>query len=377
MSTLSNDGIRMDMFADILTRAEDLAKAWLGDSVDLDEQRVLGHLIHQLVTQVDINNARIQDLYDRMSIANNSGVPLGNVLQLIGMEFQSAAKSTVTLTCVATEACTIPAGSTVRTAAKVKFLTLADLVFVGAGSQDVSAECEVEGPIEAGIGEINVIVTAIKGWASVTNAAAATPGRYLELDSEIKDRHTVAVSTSGERDLASIYEAVTAIAGVSACLPLETPGDDNPISVIVIGGDDDDVALAIDNNRTAGIGTAGTTSVDVYSAVTKQTETIRFTRGANVPVYADFTLQIVNPSLFPINGEDLIREGVIDIFSGWTLGDDVIHSQLPAAVYAVPGVIVKSLLLGTSSPPATSTDLAMGNTQRPTIAEGDIGISYV
>ena len=372
MSTRDSTGIRMDRYTDVLADMIALAEDWKGESISTDEKELLGHMLRQVSYQVDDNNEKIQEIYDAMSITNNSGIPLDNILELIDMARQSAMKSTATVTCTVSKATQIPAGSMVKTDANVYFETDEDLVFTGAGSDDVGVTCTENGPYNAAIGEIDNIVSSINGWTTVTNADAATPGRLRETDAELKIRHASAVSTSGDRDSSSIYEAVGNVDGVSA---VYVDDSSYPVAIYVIGGTDADVAAAIDGQLTIGIETTGTTSVDVYSTTTKQYKEINFTRATDLDIYID--LEITTTPLFPADGDDQIKDAIDDLFDGNNIGDDVIYLQLPAAVYEVAGCIISTLYSGTSPSPSGTSNISVGLTNRAVIDSANITITHV
>jgi hypothetical protein len=372
MSTYDSTGISMDRYVDILADLVALAKANWGESVSTDEEELLGHLFAQISYRIDTVNEKVQEIYDALGISNNSGVPLGNVLELIGMAFQSETPSTATVTCTVTKATTILAGSIVKTATNVYFTTDEALVFVGAGSDDVAVTCTVNGPNAAAIGEINTIVSSAPGWTTVTNAAAAVPGRLQESDAEIKVRHTAAVATSGERDSASITEAVGNVSGVSAVL---VDDDSYPVAIYVIGGTDALVAAAIDGQLTVGIETAGTTSVDVYSSTTKQDKTISFTRAVDLDIYIDLEIEVT--STFPSDGDTQIKTAIEALFDGIGIDDDVIYLKIPGAAFSVPGMNVSAAYVGTAPSPSGTSDISVSKTQRAVIDTANITITHV
>lgn len=376
MSTYDSTGLTVDRYQTILDNMIALAEAWKGESLSTDEQELLGHIFRQEALITAEANEIIQSVYDAISVSSATGAQLDNLLELLNLFRQAAAKSTATLTCTVTKAVTIPSGSLVKTAAEVYFATDADLVFTGAGSDTVTATCTLNGPYNAAAGEINTIVTAANGWTVVTNAAAAIPGRDREVDVEFKTRHASAAATYGERDAASIDEAVGAVSGVSSVKVAEDYTSSTPIYVYVIGGADADIASAIDGQRTIGIGTGGTTAVDVYSSVTKETETIRFTRGADVDAYVDMTLT-VNDALFPSDGDDQIKANIETIFDAYGLGDDIIYYALPGAIYQVPGVTINKLYLGLTADPKLISDVSIDNDERAVIDTANIGITHL
>lgn len=375
MSTYDATGLTVDRYRDILDSMIALAEAWKGESLSTDEKELLGHIFRQEALIVAEANEVIQSVYDAISVGNSTGAQLDNLLELVNLFRQSASPSTVTLTCTASKATTIPAGSLVKTDAGLTFATDSNLVFAGAGSDDVAATCTVNGPNNAAIGEVDTIVTSVNGWTAVTNAAAVIPGRDREIDAELKARHAAAVATSGERDAASIDEAVGAVTGVSGVKVIEDYTSATPIYVYVIGGADADVAAAIDSQRTIGIGTGGTTAVDVYSTVTRETETIRFTRASDRDIYISMTLTI-NSALFPADGDAQIKANLETLFEGQLIGDDVIYLELPGPILQVPGCVINTLTVGTSPSPAGTSDVAIDPDERATIDAADISITH-
>lgn len=365
-STYDATGVSMDRYSDILDRMIELAVEWKGTSLSTDEKELFGHLLRQISLEVDTSNEKIQEIYDALSISNNSGVPLDNILELINLPRQAAAKGTATVTFTASKATTVPSGSVVRTASKVYWTTDEDLIFSGAGSDSIGVTCTVEGVHNAAIGEIDTLVTSVAGITSVTNAAAAIPGRLRETDAELKLRHSTAMETSGERDEASIAEAIGNVDGVSAVLVYE-PSDAAEVWVYVIGGDADEVAAAMDPQVTIGIAPIlqGSESVDVYNTPLQKNRTMKFTYGSDVDVYIDLTIQVTG--LFPADGDYQITENIADLFDGNNLGDNVIYFQIPGAVYLVPGAIIQALTIGTSPSPSGTADLTMENSQRASL----------
>ena len=290
----------------------------------------------------------------------------------------------MTLTIYADKATTVPAGSRFSTEAGVIFATDEELVFTAAGSADVDATCTVTGPYEAAISEVNTVVTSIYGVASdgVDNAVAATPGRNRETATELKARHTIAMATSGEDDVSAIYLAVSQVSGVSALRVFENDTDSaigvipaRTIHVVTIGGDADEIAAAISNNKAATVATYGSQSVDVYNTTTGQTKTINYDIGSTVPIHINIEYTPV-AGVFPDNGEDLIREYLIDFFEDYKIGDDVIYTSLYKPIYSVAGIIVDVFEIHTSDPPTGHTsDITIDIDELATLVTGNIDIS--
>lgn len=383
-SSFTSAGVSMNSYADILARAIVLAKQQWSSSVDTSEDEYLGHVMRNIALELGDTNDVVQEAYDQTSILNATGTKLDNLVALVGMSRLESAYSTVTLTITATKATTVPAGSRFSTAAGVIFASDEELVFAAAGSSNVDATCTVVGPYEAAIGEVNTVVNSIYGIASdaVNNAAAATPGRNRETASELKARHTIAMATSGEDDVSAIYLAVSQISGVSALSVFENDTDAaigvipaRTIHVVTIGGDADEIAAAIANNKTATVRTYGSNSVDVYNTTTGQTKTINYDTGTPVPIYINIEYTPV-AGVFPDNGEDLIKDYIVDFFEDYNIGDDVIYTSLYNPIYSVAGIIVDVFEIHTSDPPTGHTsDITIDIDELATILEANIDIS--
>lgn len=380
-STFNSSGITLDRYSDILDRLEALAVIKWGEGIDTSEDEFYGHLLRLISTLVSEINEILQSVYDAGSVANSSGVALANNVELIGLSFNEAAYSTVTLTLTSTAPTTVPAGTQYGTSAGAVFATDTELVFAAAGSDTVAATCTVVGSNDAEIGEVNVIINARYGITTCTNAAAATPGRLQETSPELKERHSIAVSTSGDEDAASIYEAISGVAGVSAAYIYDNDTNEyvgmippHNINCSAIGGTDIDIATAIAGAKTSGVPTYGLVSEEVYNPVTRQARDINFDRAANTDTHIIVNISTID-RVFPGDGVEQIKTNLVSHFTDININDDVLFTALYAPIYTVSGVIVNSMFLGTSDPPAGTANLASDSLIRYTLSIDDIDIS--
>jgi uncharacterized phage protein gp47/JayE len=384
-STFDENGVTLDRYSDILARLQALAIEKWGESIDLSEDEWQGHEYAQLALLLSEINEILQDVYDSMSVNDAIGVYLDRLLVLIGMYRNAAAFSTVTLTLTAGAATTVPAGTRYATASEVIFATDTELVFTAAGSDTVTATCTVVGANDAAIAEVTVIKDSVFGITAVTNAVAATPGRLRETDSELKARHTIAVSTSGDSDLASIFEAVSALTGVSSVYIEENDTaiakngiPAHTIYVTVIGGDSDAIANAIYGNKTESVSTYGAQTVSVYDETISQSTDIHFDIAANVPIYLTLNITTV-AGVFPDDGEDQIRAAYVTHFADKEISEDVIYNALFGPVYGVPGLVVNTLTVGTAPAPVGTSNVTMTALQKAqmTTAQAASGANLV
>jgi uncharacterized phage protein gp47/JayE len=367
-------------YAEIRERIVDYLKEKRGESINTNSDALIGHFIDlQAILNAEINEV-LQQVYDGFSIINATDNQLDNLIQLIGLTRSGDAYTTVVLSLTATAPTTIPQGSLYKTEAGVIFQTDSELVFSAAGTQTVGATCTVAGAFEIGIGDVNTIVTMVYAITSVTNTDVGIPGRLRATNEETKLDHTIAVSTSGNYDAASIYEAVNAITGVTSVYIIENPTggyvDGQPprsIQVCVIGGNDNSIAEAINNNRVSTVQTFGTEEVEITNETTGITTMIEFTRAANLPCYIGLEITRI-PGLFPDDGEQQIKDALVALFETLEIANDVIYTQLYGAIYGIPGIIVTAMTLDIVDPPTGTTNLIVGVTQRATLSADDIAI---
>lgn len=373
-TSLTTLGLTIARFTDLFFDMETAAKGLWGESVDTSDTQLLGHQMKQCSLALAEINQAFQEVADAQSGANVSGNRQDHLYAIVGLSRQAAAKSSVVITYTVDRATTIPAGHRVRTATNVTFQLSADYVFSAAGSADLTLYCTEYGAYTAAAGDVNVPVTSVYGLVSVTNAAAVVPGRIRETDPQFRVRHTSATATSGQSDTATIEEAVRAVDGVSDGVCIDDD-DAHTITVSVIGGDDQDIAASIHNNRTGGIAMVGDQNVDYFDADTGQTKTISFYRAADRNFYLSATLAR-NTALFPADGEVTIREQMAALVANLRIMGTVDYFSLLAPFYSVAGITVSDLRIGWTSTPTGTANLTTTIQQRPALPDANITIAY-
>jgi hypothetical protein len=188
----------------------------------------------------------------------------------------------------------VPAGQTVALADETGAWALVGAVTIpGGGTIDGTWEYFETGPKTAIAASDWTILTPVTGWLSVgPNVADAIPGRSDETDAEYRQRWRDAL-------LSNMIAAVRAVAGVTSASLLENPtntpdaywGLTHWVEVLVVGGDDDAVAAAIQASRAKGVNTVGNTIVGIIDAdyVGGQV-TIKFSRPELVAIYIEVTI---------------------------------------------------------------------------------------
>ena len=133
---------------------------------------------------------------------------LDDLWSLLGIERRLGTRSTVTVTLAGQGGVSIPAGSRARTAAGDMFELIQEVTIPGSGSASATMHSVEEGPVPAASGSLTQIVNLVTGWESVTNPAAATPGRRIETDEEYKERFQRRTGRNSRGSAESVLAAV-------------------------------------------------------------------------------------------------------------------------------------------------------------------------
>jgi len=318
-----------------------------------------------------------EDINTAFNPSSSTGNSLSNLVQFNGITRLLATGSIVVLTITGTQGTLVVEGSLVSTSdTKVQFSTDAEVTIPVSGSITVLATASVTGPIVALAGTITVIDSPITGWVSVTNVADAILGRDLETDAELRARREGSVARDAQAIVDAVFAEVSAVSGVTNVKVLENDTDTGPdtnglpahsMQAIVVGGSDADIAQAIFIKKTLGATPFGTTTVPVTDDQGIPHD-ISFSRPTTIPIFV-----IVNLTTFagyPVDGDAQIQQAIIDYANGllvstrgFSLGDDVIHSELYTPINSIPGHTVDSLFIKISSPADQTADIAISLTE--------------
>jgi len=378
MSTFDDTGLTINRLADIQENLEDLFKASFGEDIKLGADSVFGQIIQNIALTIQEQNELLESVAGSLNPQNASGVPLSNLVLLNGIQRSPNVYSYATVTCTATKALTIPAGSVVQnTDTDVEWTTDADLVFAAAGSSDVGVTCTEIGTITAtgdaaavpgapGSAKLVVIGSPLDGWTEVFNVADAVVGEAEETDTALRARRQAVAERASTVSISSVYGALSDVADVTELAVYENTGaavDSNNVPpqhiwCIVKGGDGDDIAEAIFTHKAAGIGTVGDTPIDYEDATTGGTYEINYTIPDAVSIYIVVTL--VKGTNYPDDGDEVIQQAVADYINDLTLGEDIIISRLYTPVNETIGHVISSIEVSRASLGAVaSSDIAL------------------
>lgn len=341
-----------------------------------------------------------QLMYQQFDPSKAAGPSLYGLVQLNGITQQDASQSTVTLTLGGTPATVISAGQLVSDVDNAnQWETLGAVTLDGTGAGSVQARCVEYGPIPADIGTLINIVTPVAGWSSVTNEAAATLGRNLETDTELRQRRARSTLAPAASPVESVYANLANIPGVTYVRvrqnnTLVTDGNGIPgksVAAVIVGGENLDIAYTLLARTGITSGWYGNTSQVLFDEQ-GEAYTVSWTVPSPLPIYVDIELEIINPSQFPADGIQQMKDAIIayaqggapalgidDGFStvGFPPGATVVQSRLYTPINFIPGHRVVSLFIGTSPSPSGTADIMTPWDEFPLFLDGNINITVL
>jgi len=341
-ATVTASGISAPDYQTVLNTLTGYFQQIYGDDVYLDPDSKDGQMLAIYALAIhDANNAAIA-VYNSFSPSTAQRAALASNVKINGIAVTPASRSTADVLLVGQVGTQITNG-VVRDANGLSWSLPASIAIGTDGTYTATATCQIDGAIVAPPGTITVIGTPTRGWQTVTNPAAATPGRPVETDAELRQRQAISVALPSLTVLDGIMGAVASLSGVKRYRGYENDSSitdanglpPHSISLVVDGGDAAVIAKTIATKKTPGGGTYGTTTIPVtdnYGIV----HPISFFRPTGVEIFARVQIKAL-PGYTSDIGEQL-RAAIADYIDEIAIGDPVFITRLflPANLFGSP-----------------------------------------
>jgi uncharacterized phage protein gp47/JayE len=293
-----------------------------------------------------------QAAYNSRGPGTAVGSGLDIIVKLNGIKRQKAVYSTCYVTLIGTTGSTITDG-VVGDVNGYNWNLTSPIIIGPDGTASSLATCQTSGPVTANPGELKTIVTPTYGWTSVTNAAAASLGAYVETDAQLRSRQAFSTAQPSRTVLEGVKGAIAAVSAVGRFVVYEN--DTNAIdsyglpahslTAVIESGADLDIGKAIFSKKGPGCYTNGTTSVvvtDKYGVPS----TIRFYRPGNIDI--DVVVNVKKLAGYTSQITDAIKSALSDFINSLSIGDDLSISSLWGAVLLANDVPTKPVFSITS-----------------------------
>lgn len=230
-------------------------------------------------------------------------------------------------------------------------------------------QATVNGANSQEAGSINNIVTPVLGWDSVTNPLAASGGRLLETDEELRLRFRNTKLERSSNILDSLYSALLNIDGVEEVRIYENDTDvidsngvqPHSFLPIVLGGSSQLIAETIWENKPIGILSQGSTVVTITDSQGFPHD-IGLQRPDPVNIYVAVDISADPEANIPLPGDasDQIKAAIIAYAdANFGVGKDVIYSRLYTPINTIPGHTINSLFIGLAPAPVGTSNLVI------------------
>ena len=231
---------------------------------------------------------------------------------------------------------------------------------------------------ESKVGQISSIRTPVLGWRGVTNPYYVFPSTGVETDEDYRFRGKL-LQQPAMGKYTAILMAIKSVRGVvyenvqqnTSRSETNSGITNNGLSVTVMGGNEDDIALALFNTVSEGISTVGSIVKQVKD-INGFPHEVRFSRPVIKPLQISMSL-ITYPD-FPSNGNARIKQAIVEWFNNLNVGEDIHYSRLYEPINSIEGFAVKNLKFGYKGGTLSLEDVIIQHNEIATISAEDINI---
>ena len=376
-------GFHRPTYVELLDAIEYKARELFGSKANLTVRSPLGIFLRIFAWMLNILFSLMEDVYNSRFVDTAVGTSLYNLGKAIGLSLLPAQKASGYVEFTGAAGTPIPVGFLVRTVAGLQYAVLAAGRIDDTGKVTLPVQAvETGADYNVAAETVKEITNPMDGVSACTNPAAIDGGRGRETDEEFRDRYYQSVDYAGGVNADAIAgEIMQNVDAVYSAICYENDTDEtdalglppHSIEVVAYGGLDEEVAAAIYRRKAAGIQTYGGKTIAVLSA-SGQSIDINFSRPTTVPVYLKITNLQTN-SNFPYNGNDLIKEALInyiggDTWGGLTIGQDVLYMAIPGVILGVSGVVDFDLLISKDGADYSQNNIEIG-TREKAVTDGE------
>ena len=386
---LTAQGFKRKRYADIIAEKESRARELFGENVNLKESSPMGLFIRLNAWEEALVWQMAEDVYFSAFVDSATGTSLDKVAQYIGIMRNPALRATGEVKFEGDDGTTIEEGFLVETEDGLQFETTEEVeIEAGEATADIRAiEPGTDGNVPASI--ITEIVNPVEGLDSVTNEESTTGGSNKETDAELRQRYIDSVAKGGASTVDSIRASLLDTEGVRAALVIVNSENEEvdgrpakSFESYVLGGDPGDIAKTILQTGAAGIQAFGT-ELETVEDESGQEHTIGFTYASEIDIYVDVT--VTTNEEYPEDGDDRMVTEIVkyiggtdedgQIYTGLSMGDDVVYTQVIKSCYRVPGVEDVIVEIGVSPDPTGTSNISIDTTEVAETAHDKVGVT--
>ncbi|MCW7764590.1 baseplate J/gp47 family protein [Photorhabdus luminescens] len=386
LPAIDKNGINAPDYQTILNSWKTIFRDIYGDDIYIESDSKDGVFLSLIAYVIHgCNNATIAS-YNSFSPTTAVGEGLSRNVKINGITRKSSSNSTVDVL-VTGRAGTVIRNASVRDDAGNTWSLPDEVIIDTHGQAIVTAVCQKSGAIGALPHTVNQIATPTLGWQTVTNPVAATLGRGIETDIELRIRQAVSVALPSRTIMDGLMGAIANLHGVSRYRGYDNDSDKtdengipaHSIALVIDGGDSKEIARTILVKKTPGIPTFGTTSETITDDYGNK-KTINFYRPTLVPIYVEIHIKPFIGYTSDIGNN--IRNEISNYIKSLYIGDGVYVTRLfvPANLCNKNGgqtYEVLSVIVGKSASTTGTANIDIAFNEAPTCSPENIKIVTV
>lgn len=234
----------------------------------------------------------------------------------------------------------------------------------------------------ASANSINQFVTLVDGVETLDNAAQANEAILKETDNALFTRCVTFGATATNSSFRSILANVAQVEGTSKVTGAENYTD-NPvtfkgveltphsIAIVVIGGEDEEIAKAIQNSRATGCYMLGNTTVEVID--NDVTYSYTFYRPTEVPL--KFRVEVEIDSDSPTNWEETVKNNIVSFVNSLNIASQATQPNTAKYLYRnISGFDINDVQLAKVADTLGYTPIVLNLNEVFTVSTNDIEV---
>lgn len=377
MATLTETGIQIERLNDIVKRFEDGFKQIYGQNIDLSPNTPDGQMVGILAQiKMDIEELA-ENVYRQLDPDVATGAWLEQRVAYAGLMRRGASYSYLRSVILTGEPNTqLYAGIVVSDQNKVRWVLTTDIQLDSNGSGRADFRSEQLGSFNLAKNTTLTIETVTLGLTNAVTFENAEVGVEEETDTQLRERFLFSRTKNAQNSAEAITAKIAALPDVKQVRVLENNTaqrdafgvEPHSIDVIVYGGNDEEIANVIYQNKGAGVGLQGNTLANLKKD--GETRPIRFDKVSLVDIQV--SMRCVRYEDFTEIDKDQIKKLLAN--QVFKIGQTVSLSRLYSPINQVGGFWVKELKIARKGSQLKAENVALQPRDLARIIESDIAI---
>ena len=377
MATLTETGIQIERLNDIVKRFEDRFRQIYGQNIDLSPNTPDGQMVGILAQiKMDIEELA-ENVYRQLDPDVATGAWLEQRVAYAGLMRRGASYSYLRSVIITGEPNTqLYAGIVVSDQNKVRWILTSDIQLDSNGSGRADFRSEQLGSFNLAKNTTLTIETVTIGLTNAVTFENAEVGVEEETDTQLRERFLFSRTKNAQNSAEAITAKISALPDVKQVRVLENNTaqrdafgvEPHSIDVIVYGGNDEEIANVIYQNKGAGVGLQGNTLINLKKD--GETRPIRFDKVSLVDIQV--SMRCVRYEDFTEIDKEQIKKLLAN--QSFKIGQAVSLSRLYSPINQVGGFWVKELKIARKGQQLKAENVALQPRDLARIMESDIAI---